>query len=171
VELNKEKTKVVDALKGEPFGFLFLHYAFGLWMEREHRDIPFERYADDAICHCRTEQQAKHLQVELAQRFLDCGLELHPQKTKIVYCADSRRTEKYSDVQFDFLGYAFRPRFVKSSNGKFFVGFNEHLARWAMRKYRSLRGHRRRAREWIGNLLRSKPQLFAHRRFVLGMAG
>ena len=107
---------------------LFLHYAFDMWMQREYREIPFERYADDAVCHCRTEEQATQLKAALAQRFADCKLELHEQKTKIVYCADSSRTEKYPTVQFDFLGYSFRPRFAKSKYGKYFVGFNPAIS-------------------------------------------
>ena len=65
---------------------LFLHYAFDKWMEREHPDIPFERYADDAVCHCKSEAQAERLKQELSERMKEVGLELHPEKTKIVYC-------------------------------------------------------------------------------------
>ena len=69
----------------------FLHYAFDRWMQREHPDIPFERYADDVICHCRSEAQALSLRQALEARLAECKLELHPQKTKIVYCKDSNR--------------------------------------------------------------------------------
>ena len=89
---------------------LFLHYAFDCWMQREHPDIPFERYADDAICHCRSEAQALELRQALAQRFAECRLQLHPQKTKVVYCNDANRPGKYPERCFDFLGYTFRPR-------------------------------------------------------------
>ena len=82
---------------------LFLHYAFDLWMTRTHPAVLFERYADDAICHCRTEFEAEALRVALAERFAACGLVLHPQKTKVVYCADTNRKGRYSTVQFDFL--------------------------------------------------------------------
>jgi retron-type reverse transcriptase len=74
---------------------LFLHYAFDMWMRRNFPDIPFERYADDAICHCRTEDQAMALRTALETRFADCGLTLHPDKTKIVYCRDESRRENY----------------------------------------------------------------------------
>ena len=63
---------------------LFLHYAFDLWMQREYPTIPFERYADDAICHCASEAQALELRQALKQRFAACRLRLHPEKTKIV---------------------------------------------------------------------------------------
>ena len=72
---------------------LFLHYAFDMWMQRHYPHIPFERFADDAICHCMSEAQAQELRAALARRFVDCALELHPQKTKIVYCKDDDRRE------------------------------------------------------------------------------
>ena len=89
---------------------LFLHYAFDIWMRRNHPDIPFERYADDVICHCRSEEQARTLRASLETRFAECGLTLHPDKTKIVYCKDDDRRGDYPDQKFDFLGYTFRPR-------------------------------------------------------------
>ena len=107
---------------------LYLHYAFDCWMEREFPRIPFARYADDVICHCRTEAQAKYLKHAIQQRFAACFLELHPQKTKIAYCCDDKRPGTYPDVQFDFLGYSFRPRQVKGSNGDVFVGFNPGIS-------------------------------------------
>ena len=70
---------------------LFLHYAFDAWMQRNYPQVPFERYADDALCHCRTQEEAEHLKAALAQRFADCHLELHPEKTKVVYCKDDDR--------------------------------------------------------------------------------
>ena len=70
---------------------LFLHYAFDKWMDREYPAVAFERYADDAICHCRTRAEAEALRAALAVRFAACRLELHPQKTKIVYCKDTNR--------------------------------------------------------------------------------
>jgi group II intron reverse transcriptase/maturase len=122
---------------------LFLHYAFDLWMGRNYPNIPFERYADDVICHCRTEAQAKHLKASIEQRFLTCHLELHPQKTKIVYCKAAGRMGSCPSVQFDFLGYSFRPRLTRSRDGRFFVGFNPAISskaatsiRQAMRDWR-----------------------------------
>jgi RNA-directed DNA polymerase len=92
---------------------LFLHYAFDKWMGREFPGVPFERYADDAICHCRSEREALALQQALDRRFAECGLVLHPEKTKVVYCKDTNRNGEYSIYQFDFLGYTFRPRRAK----------------------------------------------------------
>jgi len=74
---------------------LFLHYAFDRWMAKHHPDIPFERFADDVLCHCGSERQARELKESLARRFAECGLELHPDKTRIVYCKDDDRRGDY----------------------------------------------------------------------------
>jgi RNA-directed DNA polymerase len=116
---------------------LFLHYAFDMWMQRSHPHIPFERYADDAICHCRTEAEAQSLRAALERRFAECGLELHPQKTRIVYCKDDDRRGEYSETKFDFLGYTFQPRRSKSRRGKHFINFTpavSNKATTAMRR-------------------------------------
>ena len=89
---------------------LFLHYAFDTWMARHHPAILFERYADDIICHCRSEADARALWTALEARFTACGLVLHPQKTKIVYCKDKNRRGSFPDHSFTFLGYTFQPR-------------------------------------------------------------
>ena len=89
---------------------LFLHYAFDKWMGRAFPHIPFERYADDAICHCRTEVEARALWQALTTRLTDCKLMLHPEKTKIVFCKDVTRKGDYPDIHFDFLGFQFRAR-------------------------------------------------------------
>ena len=203
---------------------LFLHYVFDKWMERNYPQHPFCRYADDGITHCRTEAEAKLLLKSLDVRFKECGLELHPEKTKIVYCKDDDRRGEYSDISFDFLSYTFRPRRSKNRWGKFFVSFlpgvsnkagkamrqkawkwkmhlrsdksledlsrmfspvirgwinyygkfyksalystlrqlNRTLVRWAMRKFKKLKRHRRRAEYWLGNVARRQPQLFPH---------
>src|SRR6202051_4336622 len=94
---------------------LFLHYAFDLWMTRTHPGLPWCRYADDGLVHCRGEQEAEALKAELQARLAECGLEMHPTKTKIVYCKDGKRKGRYPNVTFDFLGYQFRPRVVRSS--------------------------------------------------------
>ncbi len=70
---------------------LFLHYAFDLWMTRTHPGLPWCRYADDGLVHCRSEQEAEALKAELQARLAECGLEMHPTKTKIVYCKDGKR--------------------------------------------------------------------------------
>jgi group II intron reverse transcriptase/maturase len=102
---------------------LFLHAAFDRWMAVQHPDIPFERYADDIICHCKSEEQAQALKAALAQRFAQWHLELHPHKTTIVYCKDANRRGRYPEQRFDFLGYTFRPRSSKNAMGKVFVSF------------------------------------------------
>jgi len=212
---------------------LFLHYAFDKWMERVHPDIPFERYADDAVCHCKSEAQAQALKHELSERMNDVGLELHPEKTKIVYCRDEDRREDYPTNSFDFLGYTFRPRRSKNRWGKYFINFtpaisnkaakairqqarswrwhlrsdksledlsrmfnsniqgwinyygryyksamyptlrqlDRRLVRWATRKYKRLRRHRRRADQWLQRIARKQPGLFAHWRLLQGAAG
>jgi RNA-directed DNA polymerase len=203
---------------------LFLHYAFDAWMRRNYPDIPFERYADDAICHCNSEEQATALRQALESRFCECGLTLHPEKTKIVYCRDDDRRQAYPSHRFDFLGYTFRPRLSRRRGDRIGVTFspavadkalkairqtvrrwvlhersdksledlarmfNPHirgwinyygryyksalyptlrhidsiLARWAHRKFKSLRRHRRRSRQWLERIARRQPSLFAH---------
>jgi RNA-directed DNA polymerase len=203
---------------------LFLHYTFDAWMERNYPTIPFERYADDIIVHCRSERQAQWIKTVIDRRLFQCKLELHPGKTKIVYCKDSSRQGNYPNEKFDFLGYTFRSRRSKSRLGDYLVTFSSAvsneaakemrrtikswrlhlrsdksledlssmvnpilrgwlnyysqyyksaiyptfrmvdliLMRWAMRKYKKLKGHRRRAKHWLGRVARREPQLFAH---------
>ena len=92
---------------------LFLHYAFDMWITKKHPTICFERYADDIIVHCHTQKEAETILQEITERMQQCQLELHPMKTKIVYCKDYRRKEAFKQVQFDFLGYSFQPRPTK----------------------------------------------------------
>ena len=99
---------------------LFMTYAFDRWMRRTVTGCPFARYADDAVVHCSTEQQALKVKELLTARFAACGLELHPGKTRIVYCKDSNRHGDYPNVQFTFLGFTFRPREAKSRAGRKF---------------------------------------------------
>ena len=116
---------------------LFLHYAFDMWMARNHPRIPFERYADDVICHCRTRREAEALQASLEARFVSCGLALHPTKTRIVYCKDTNRRDSYPDVTFDFLGYTFQPRLAAWHGGKQFgVSFLPAAAGKALKEIR-----------------------------------
>jgi RNA-directed DNA polymerase len=102
---------------------LFLHYAFDVWMRRRFPSVPFERYADDAVVHCRSRAQAWYVRDAIAARMVDCGLQLHPDKTRIVYCKDDNRRGRHEHVQFDFLGYTFRPRSSRRKTGKLFVNF------------------------------------------------
>ena len=115
---------------------LFLHYAFDMWMSRTYPNVPFERYADDVICHCRSETQARRLLCDLEQRFTHCGLELHPQKTKIVYCKDEDRRGNSRHEKFDFLGYTFRARRSKNRWGKYFVNFSPAVSNDAAKAMR-----------------------------------
>ncbi|MBW8831306.1 MAG: hypothetical protein JF606_18150 [Burkholderiales bacterium] len=87
-------------------------------MSRHHPDIPFEHYADDGVCHCSSLSQAQALKEALRSRFAQCGLELHEQKTKIIYCKDDGRKADAEDVSFDFLGYTFKPRDAKNRRGR-----------------------------------------------------
>ena len=103
---------------------IFLHLAFDTWMAKNHPDVPFERYADDIVTHCRTEAQAKELQQAVIQRLARCRLEVHPAKTKIVYCRDSNRRGQYPETSFDFLGYTFRPRRARNRRGQLFTSFS-----------------------------------------------
>ncbi len=203
---------------------LFLHYALDRWLSVYHPSIPFCRYADDGILHCRTEAEANALRAQVDARLRECGLEMHPEKTRVVYCKDSRRTGTHEHVQFDFLGYTFRPRRIVDRRGRKRTGFTpavsrqamramrqslrrwhlhlrsalsldelariigprvrgwmryycrfrgsefqpiaEHIdrliVRWAMRKYKRLRGHKTRAFHWLGAVKQRSPGLFAH---------
>jgi len=135
---------VVPRDKGTPQGGvvsplisnLFLHYAFDRWMQKHYPDIPFERYADDGLCHCKTLAQAQQLRAALEARFAECHLELHPQKTRVVYCKDDDRRGTYPDHSFDFLGYTFRPRRSKNRWGKFFISFTPAVSNAAAKAMR-----------------------------------
>lgn len=150
---------------------LFLHYAFDLWMKRTYPEIVFERYADDVICHCRSEAQALELKQALEARFAECKLQLHPQKTKIVYCKDANRRGSYSVQQFDFLGYTFRPRRSKNRAGRLFVSFapavSSKAAKAMRQRVRGWRVHRRtdlaldEIAQWIQPVVRGWVQYYA----------
>ena len=103
---------------------LFLHYAFDTWLAREFPSVSFERYADDAVVHCASKAEAHHVLRAIAERMAQVGLELHPDKTRIVYCKDADRRGSYEHERFNFLGYAFRPRLSKNKHGKHFVNFS-----------------------------------------------
>jgi RNA-directed DNA polymerase len=227
-----EDGTLVPRTKGTPQGGvvsplvanIFLHLAFDDWMRRVHPGVPFERYADDIVAHCGTEAQAQQVLESIRRRLAQCRLEVHPGKTRIVYCKDDDRSRGYPQERFDFLGYTFRPRRSKNRWGKFFINFtpavssraatkmrqdmrrwrlprrsdkaiddlarmwnpvlrgwiqyygrfyrsalypvfrhlNSLLVRWAMRKYKRLRHHHRRAEHWLGGVAKREPRLFAH---------
>ena len=202
---------------------LFMHYAFDRWMGREHPGCPFERYADDVVIHCDSEDQARKLRAAVAGRLRPLGLELHPGKTRIVFCKDSNRPGTAEHVSFDFLGFTFRGRLLKGKHGHF-TGFvpaistkarkaigqkirawhlnrrswadlsslavginpvargwinyygafyrselrflawriNDHLVRWAMKKFKRFRRRYARAFDWLVRVHHYQPALFAH---------
>ena len=110
-------------------------------MTRRHPDLPWCRYADDGLVHCRTEREAEALKAELQARLAECRLELHPTKTKIVYCKDERRRGTYPNVKFDFLGYEFRPRAVwGSQSGRLFCGYTPAVSPSALKAMRATIG-------------------------------
>lgn len=125
---------------------LILHYAFDLWMQRTFPLLCFERYADDAIVHCRTEREAQIVMEAIRGRLAECGLELHPEKTRIVYCKDSNRREDYEHISFDFLGYTFQPREARGRNGKRFTNFLPGISN------KAAKGIRQTIRKWRTDL-------------------
>lgn len=204
---------------------LFMHYAFDYWLERNVRNVWFERFADDAVIHCHSKQEAEFTLEAVRRRLLDCGLTLHPEKTKLVYCKDEDRTEKHENTSFEFLGYTFRTRLARNRYGKFFPNFlpamskasaqrikdkikaleiptkrslysleelaklinprvqgwinyfgrfypsevrkvltyvESTLVRWAMGKYKKLRGRKKRAAQCLGRIAQKAPWLMAH---------
>ena len=146
--------ELLQSKKGTPQGGvispllanLFLHYAFDKWMQRHCPNIPFERYADDMLCHFRSEKQAKWLRSKLEQRLRECGLELNPEKTRIVYCLQEGRPEEYPRQSFDFLGYTFRPRLASTRRGRLFVGFLPAISNKSAKSIRS------RIKAWLVHL-------------------
>jgi RNA-directed DNA polymerase len=127
---------------------LFMHYTFDLWMARTFPELPWCRYADDGLVHCRVEHEAERVKAALQARLAECHLEMHPTKTRIVYCRDDKRRGKYPTIKFDFLGYCFRPRVVRRTrDGVLFCGFNPAVSPSALmsmrKKVRELRIRRR----------------------------
>lgn len=227
-----EDGEVVERWRGTPQGGvvspllanLFLHYAFDRWVSVHLRSVRFCRYADDGVIHCKTKAQADFVLRKITKRFRDCGLELHPDKTKIVYCRDVNRRKEFPTVKFTFLGYTFQPRKAVDKFGRVYVNFspaasrealrdmrqtirgwrlqlksdktledlsrmfnpvlrgwagyygryygsalsvvwqhaNLALSRWLMRKHKSLKRHKRRAKTVLGKLAAQSPKAFVH---------
>jgi RNA-directed DNA polymerase len=153
--LQQQDGTLVQRDRGTPQGSsispllanLFLHYAFDMWMQKEFPHLQFERYCDDGVVHCVSETQAQFVRGAIARRLADCGLELHPDKTRIVYCKDADRRATYANERFDFLGYTFRPRSSKRKVGTYAVNFLPAVSNDAMKamgqKLRSWRINRR----------------------------
>jgi RNA-directed DNA polymerase len=122
---------------------LFMHYAFDVWMQRHFPQCPFARYADDAVVHCRSQEQAQEVMHAIASRLAECGLTMHPEKSKIVYCKDRSRTQTYPNVTFTFLGFQFRPRRVLTRHGQVSTSFVPGVSPDALKRMRqTVRGWR-----------------------------
>lgn len=205
---------------------LFLHYVLDKWLEKHYPELSFVRYADDVILHCRTEKEAEEILTSVGDRMRQCNLRLNDEKTKIVYCQDYRREKKHYRKKFDFLGFSFQPRSIKSNRqeGGMFVGydcaissssrkriteeikrtsfhkwsdvpieelakkfnsklrgwlnyygkykrhemnrvfrvFHFRLMKWVLNRYKSLKGSRVRAYQWIRALRKERPNTFYH---------
>jgi RNA-directed DNA polymerase len=236
--LQQKDGQLVKRDKGTPQGGvispllanIFMHHAIDTWMDRHFPYVKFERFADDVLAHCQSLKQAEKVLEAMRMRLKECGLELHPEKTKIVYCKDADRKGSHKHESFDFLGYTFRPRLSMNKHGKTFVNFTpaiskkaanrlrkeirswrihlrsdknltdlarmfhaqvqgwvnyygryyksamypflrnmeRYLIRWATRKYKRLRGHKKRATYWLGRIRQREPNLFVHWRLGLG---
>jgi RNA-directed DNA polymerase len=126
---------------------LFMHYAFDLWLTREFPTVAFERYCDDAVVHCVSRGQAVKVLAALHERMAEVGLELHPDKTKIVYCKDTNRRGVFEHTSFTYLGYTFQPREARRKDGVKFTAFLPAISKDALKRIgkqvRSWRLHRR----------------------------
>jgi RNA-directed DNA polymerase len=112
---------------------LFLHYTFDVWMTRTYPKAPWRRYADDGLVHCKSVKEAQEIKLALEARFAACGLQMHPAKTKIVYCKDANRAGTHDHTKFSFLGYEFRGRYIKNQKtGQLFTGFTAAVSPTAL---------------------------------------
>ena len=140
--LRQQDGSLVTRDKGTPQGAvvspllanLFLHYTFDAWIRREIPGIPFCRYADDGLLHCKSRLQAEYVMRRISERFRQCGLEIHPDKSSIVYCKDVNRVGDYSRISFDFLGYTFRPRRCVNPEGQVHPNFLPAISRDSMKE-------------------------------------
>lgn len=138
---------------------LFMHHAFDDWMARHYPHVQFERYADDVVVHCASERQALHALQQIRQRLLDCGLELHPEKTKVVCCNVRVRDRGDHPITFDFLGYTFRPRAAKGRRGEIFTSFLPAVGSAALRDFRAKIRALRLPSKWVGAKLSDLARL------------
>jgi RNA-directed DNA polymerase len=153
--LQQKDRQLVKRDKGTPQGGvispllanIFMHHAFDEWMRINFPSVKFERFADDVLLHCHSLDQAKKVLESIKARLKECGLEVNPEKTKIVYCKDGKRRLDYSNNSFDFLGYTFRPRKARNRYGKIFLNFTPAVSNKAkseiMEKVKSWKLHRK----------------------------
>lgn len=135
--VEQKDGSIVGRTKGTPQGGvispllanLYLHNAFDTWMQKHYPKNEFERYADDIVIHCETEKEAQDLQTALKERLLSYDLELHPEKTKIVYCKNYLRKGRGEHRSFTFLGFSFQPKMLKSKVGGQFLAFRAVVSR------------------------------------------
>ena len=144
---------------------LFLHYTFDLWMLRKWKHLPFERYADDIIVHCRGKWEANLVRAGVEHRLRECGLELPSEKTKLVYCKDSNRQERHPHEKFDFLGFTFRPRKAITRKGVHFCSFSPAISTDAKGKIGD------EIRSWKLTYVRRSPSLNSQRRSTRSFVG
>ena len=121
---------------------LFLHYVFDKWVEKHLSTIQFCRYADDGLLHCKSLKQAEFTLQRVAQRFKECKLAIHPDKSKVIYCKNGKRQEKYANISFTFLGYTFKPRCARNSQGIRYLNFSPGVSQMA------LKAMKQRLRKW-----------------------
>ena len=141
---QKQDGTMVERTKGTPQGGvispllanLFMHYAFDTWIARTYPDVQFARYADDAVVHVASKERAMEVLAGIRERLGECKLEVHPEKTKVVYCRDDDRPGDHDHTSFDFLGFSFRPRGAKNRWGKMFVSFLPAISVKARKKIR-----------------------------------
>jgi len=147
---------------------LFLHYAFDMWVSKTLSGVRFCRYADDGVVHCKSKAQAELVLRRIGARLQECGLELHPDKTHIVYCQDVNRRESYPVVQFTFLGYTFRPRKAVDKYGRVYVNFAPAVSREALKAMRqTIRGwHVQLRSARVARVLQSIPRFGDARRLA-----
>jgi RNA-directed DNA polymerase len=140
--LQQQDGSLIERSQGTPQGGvvspilanLFLHYAFDAWVRRELPGVPFCRYADDGLLHCKSRRHAEYVLRRISERFRQCGLEVHPEKSGIVYCKDVHRSEEHSRISFDFLGYTFRPRRCVDKRGWIHPNFLPAISRSSLKE-------------------------------------
>jgi RNA-directed DNA polymerase len=139
---------------------IFLHLAFDTWMQRVFPAMGFERYADDVILHCKTEEEARTVLQAVTARLAQCRLEVHEQKTKIVYCKDSNRRGRGDVESLDFLGFTFRPRRTRNRDGRYFVSFSPAISPRAAKEIRATMRRNWRIRRRTDKSLRDLANMF-----------